>query len=189
MWRIENLELAEVQPNMHGQFYGGDCYLVLYTYRVSNREQYILYMWQVSFIRKVFPTLSSYRTNKPTNPLFVLIYYLKSFASGTSCYQRWDHSLRLPGCCRWQYVQRSPCPGPSGDGKGASPLPGYFQRKTHHLWGVICTLLYTKLRPVTLTSQGESCGEVWSRVMLLNVIPNCGSQITIIEKPAGVQVQ
>ncbi|PWA18021.1 hypothetical protein CCH79_00004157, partial [Gambusia affinis] len=46
VWRIENLELAEVQPNMHGQFYGGDCYLVLYTYRVSNREQYILYMWQ-----------------------------------------------------------------------------------------------------------------------------------------------
>lgn len=91
MWRIENLELAEVQPNMHGQFYGGDCYLVLYTYRVSNREQYILYMWQVSFIRKqfkVFPTLSSYHTNKPTNRLFVLIYYLKSFASGTSCHQR-----------------------------------------------------------------------------------------------------
>ncbi|MEQ2235386.1 hypothetical protein ILYODFUR_001840, partial [Ilyodon furcidens] len=46
VWRIENLELAEVQPNMYGQFYGGDCYLVLYSYNMSNKEQYILYMWQ-----------------------------------------------------------------------------------------------------------------------------------------------
>ncbi|KAM9712341.1 villin-1 isoform 2-T2 [Menidia menidia] len=46
VWRIENLELAEVNPSTYGQFYGGDCYLVLYTYQRSNRLQYILYMWQ-----------------------------------------------------------------------------------------------------------------------------------------------
>ncbi|TDG97328.1 hypothetical protein EPR50_G00224870 [Perca flavescens] len=46
VWRIENLELAEVNPNTYGQFYGGDCYLVLYTYQRSNQKQYILYMWQ-----------------------------------------------------------------------------------------------------------------------------------------------
>ncbi|XP_037550095.1 villin-1 [Nematolebias whitei] len=46
VWRIESLELAEVKPNLYGQFYGGDCYLVLYTYQVSNKKQYILYMWQ-----------------------------------------------------------------------------------------------------------------------------------------------
>ncbi|KAM4534393.1 villin-1 isoform 1-T1 [Odontesthes bonariensis] len=46
VWRIENLELAEVNPSTYGQFYGGDCYLVLYTYQRSNRQQYILYMWQ-----------------------------------------------------------------------------------------------------------------------------------------------
>lgn len=50
MWRIENLELAEVSPRTYGQFYGGDCYLVLYTYQRSGKEQYILYMWQVSTI-------------------------------------------------------------------------------------------------------------------------------------------
>ena len=50
VWRIENLELAEVDPSTYGQFYGGDCYLVLYTYQRSNRQQYILYMWQVSFL-------------------------------------------------------------------------------------------------------------------------------------------
>lgn len=47
MWRIENLELAEVNPSNYGQFYGGDCYLVLYTYQRSGLQQYILYMWQV----------------------------------------------------------------------------------------------------------------------------------------------
>ncbi|XP_037829188.1 villin-1 isoform X2 [Kryptolebias marmoratus] len=46
VWRIEKLELAEVKPNLHGQFYGGDCYLVLYTYQVANKKQHILYMWQ-----------------------------------------------------------------------------------------------------------------------------------------------
>nr|XP_023655929.1 villin-like protein isoform X1 [Paramormyrops kingsleyae] len=45
VWRIENLELQEVPRNTYGQFYGGDCYLVLYTYMKSNRAQYILYMW------------------------------------------------------------------------------------------------------------------------------------------------
>ena len=48
VWRIENLELAEVDPSTYGQFYGGDCYLVLYTYQRSHQQQYILYMWQVS---------------------------------------------------------------------------------------------------------------------------------------------
>ncbi|XP_059183227.1 villin-1 [Centropristis striata] len=46
VWRIENLELAEVNPNTYGQFYGGDCYLVLYSYQKSSQQQYILYMWQ-----------------------------------------------------------------------------------------------------------------------------------------------
>lgn len=31
----------------HGFFYGGDCYLVLYTYDVNGKPHYILYIWQV----------------------------------------------------------------------------------------------------------------------------------------------
>ncbi|XP_030625450.1 villin-1 [Chanos chanos] len=45
IWRIENLERAEVDPDTYGQFYGGDCYLVLYTYQRANKPQYLLYMW------------------------------------------------------------------------------------------------------------------------------------------------
>ncbi|XP_056868719.1 villin-1 isoform X2 [Takifugu flavidus] len=46
VWRLENSELAEVKPSMYGQFYGGDCYLVLYTYLKAGQPHYILYMWQ-----------------------------------------------------------------------------------------------------------------------------------------------
>ncbi|XP_035382001.1 villin-1 isoform X1 [Electrophorus electricus] len=45
IWRIENLELQEVPRSTYGQFYGGDCYLVLYTYQKATKPQYILYMW------------------------------------------------------------------------------------------------------------------------------------------------
>ncbi|XP_029007430.1 advillin [Betta splendens] len=46
VWRIENLELVPVDPQWYGYFYGGDCYLVLYTYLVNSRKCYLLYIWQ-----------------------------------------------------------------------------------------------------------------------------------------------
>ncbi|XP_067824462.1 advillin [Heptranchias perlo] len=46
VWRIEDNEPVPVDPKTYGQFYGGDCYLVLYTYTKTNRPAYILYMWQ-----------------------------------------------------------------------------------------------------------------------------------------------
>ncbi|XP_077932316.1 advillin isoform X1 [Halichoerus grypus] len=47
IWRIENLELVPVEHQWYGFFYGGDCYLVLYTYEVNGKPRYILYIWQV----------------------------------------------------------------------------------------------------------------------------------------------
>ncbi|XP_040196793.1 advillin [Rana temporaria] len=46
VWRIENLEMVPVDPQWFGFFYGGDCYLVLYTYQVNKKPHYILYIWQ-----------------------------------------------------------------------------------------------------------------------------------------------
>ncbi|XP_045148173.1 advillin isoform X2 [Echinops telfairi] len=46
VWRIENLELVPVEPQWYGFFYGGDCYLILYTYKVNGKPNYILYIWQ-----------------------------------------------------------------------------------------------------------------------------------------------
>ncbi|TKS71502.1 Advillin p92 [Collichthys lucidus] len=46
IWRIEDLELVPVDPEWYGYFYGGDCYLILYTYTVNNKNCYLLYIWQ-----------------------------------------------------------------------------------------------------------------------------------------------
>ncbi|XP_041659339.1 scinderin like b [Cheilinus undulatus] len=46
IWRVENGARVSVDPSTYGQFYGGDCYLILYSYRQGCREQHIIYTWQ-----------------------------------------------------------------------------------------------------------------------------------------------
>uniref|UniRef100_A0A8C4EM68 Macrophage-capping protein n=1 Tax=Dicentrarchus labrax TaxID=13489 RepID=A0A8C4EM68_DICLA len=43
IWRVDNGEKVPVDPSSYGHFYGGDCYLILYSYRVGGREQHIIY--------------------------------------------------------------------------------------------------------------------------------------------------
>jgi len=45
IWRIENMEKAEVEESQYGQFYGGDSYIILYTYQKGGAEEYIIYFW------------------------------------------------------------------------------------------------------------------------------------------------
>uniref|UniRef100_A0A665WM95 Macrophage-capping protein n=1 Tax=Echeneis naucrates TaxID=173247 RepID=A0A665WM95_ECHNA len=46
IWRIEGADKAPVDESTYGQFFGGDCYLVLYTYNAGGREKHIIYTWQ-----------------------------------------------------------------------------------------------------------------------------------------------
>uniref|UniRef100_A0A8B9CXY9 Villin 1 n=1 Tax=Anser brachyrhynchus TaxID=132585 RepID=A0A8B9CXY9_9AVES len=46
VWRVENQELVPVDKRWLGHFYGGDCYLVLYTYYVGPKVNRIVYIWQ-----------------------------------------------------------------------------------------------------------------------------------------------
>ena len=46
VWRIENFDLVPVDPTLCGQFFGGDSYVILYTYKVGRKENYIVYFWQ-----------------------------------------------------------------------------------------------------------------------------------------------
>lgn len=41
-----------MDPEWYGYFYGGDCYLILYSYLVNSRNCYLLYMWLVSMWTK-----------------------------------------------------------------------------------------------------------------------------------------
>ncbi|XP_061419369.1 advillin-like [Lethenteron reissneri] len=61
VWRIEDLEMVAVDKRRHGQFYGGDCYLVLYTYERNNKPSYMLYMWQGRHATKDEVTASAYQ--------------------------------------------------------------------------------------------------------------------------------
>uniref|UniRef100_A0AAQ5YST0 Gelsolin n=1 Tax=Amphiprion ocellaris TaxID=80972 RepID=A0AAQ5YST0_AMPOC len=46
IWRIEGSDKALVDPSTHGQFYGGDSYIILYNYQHGGRRGHIIYMWQ-----------------------------------------------------------------------------------------------------------------------------------------------
>lgn len=52
IWRVEG-ERVPVDPSLYGHFYGGDCYLILYSYRLSGREQPIIYTWWVKTKREL----------------------------------------------------------------------------------------------------------------------------------------
>lgn len=47
IYRIENFELAPVDPNTYGRFFGGDSYVIKYTYFDRyKRDRHIVYFWQ-----------------------------------------------------------------------------------------------------------------------------------------------
>ena len=51
IFRIERkgntYEMVELEKKYHGQLYGGDSYVILYTYMLNGREMYIIYYWLV----------------------------------------------------------------------------------------------------------------------------------------------
>lgn len=47
IWRIEDFTMVPLENIHYGEFYGGDCYVILYTYQVQGRERYIVYYWLV----------------------------------------------------------------------------------------------------------------------------------------------
>uniref|UniRef100_A0A7N8Y665 Scinderin like b n=1 Tax=Mastacembelus armatus TaxID=205130 RepID=A0A7N8Y665_9TELE len=46
IWRVENGDKMPIDPSSYGHFYGGDCYLILYSYGHGGPEKHIIYTWQ-----------------------------------------------------------------------------------------------------------------------------------------------
>lgn len=45
IWRIEDFAMVPVEKSMYGQFFGGDSYILLYSYTVRSKEKHIIYFW------------------------------------------------------------------------------------------------------------------------------------------------
>ncbi|CAG0902194.1 unnamed protein product [Darwinula stevensoni] len=46
VFRVENFELAPLEEEKYGMFFGGDSYVLRYAYGKDGRENYIVYFWQ-----------------------------------------------------------------------------------------------------------------------------------------------
>ncbi|XP_068594523.1 gelsolin-like [Brachionichthys hirsutus] len=46
IWRIEGSDKVAVDPSMHGQFYGGDSYIIQYDYQHDFKRGQLIYIWQ-----------------------------------------------------------------------------------------------------------------------------------------------
>ncbi|XP_062899852.1 adseverin [Mobula hypostoma] len=58
IWRVESNGRIPVEPETFGQFYGGDCYIILYTYKLGQ----IIYTWQGSSATLDELTMSAFLT-------------------------------------------------------------------------------------------------------------------------------
>lgn len=45
IWRIENFDKAPFDEDLYGQFWGGDSYVVLYSYMNGDQEEHAIYFW------------------------------------------------------------------------------------------------------------------------------------------------
>ncbi|XP_072520552.1 gelsolin b [Salminus brasiliensis] len=46
IWRIEGSDKVHIDPTTYGQFYGGDSYIIQYSYQHGGRQGQIIYIWQ-----------------------------------------------------------------------------------------------------------------------------------------------
>jgi hypothetical protein len=45
LWVINNFNKVEVNPADYGEFYGGDSYILLYSYKKGRSDEYVIYFW------------------------------------------------------------------------------------------------------------------------------------------------
>ncbi|XP_064630794.1 advillin-like [Lineus longissimus] len=46
VWRIEDFQLSEIPDDMYGIFFGGDSYVILYSYFKKGKKNPVIYYWQ-----------------------------------------------------------------------------------------------------------------------------------------------
>lgn len=98
VWRIENLDLKPVPKNLHGNFFTGDAYLLLFT---TSAPSYNIHMW----LGKTRTRPAQLSANQELNSFYETpsprsdsnIYYF--FASVVLLCTNMDNVLHLKCCC------------------------------------------------------------------------------------------
>lgn len=52
VWKIKNNDVTELTKERHGNFYSGQCYVLLYSYEVNSKLKYIIYYWLVCRVKQ-----------------------------------------------------------------------------------------------------------------------------------------
>ena len=47
IYRVQDFDLIPLDEDYYGMFFGGDSYVIKYTYEKDSRQGYIIYFWQV----------------------------------------------------------------------------------------------------------------------------------------------
>ena len=47
---MQDFDLIPLDEDIYGKFFGGDSYVVKYTYEKDSRQGYIIYFWQVNYV-------------------------------------------------------------------------------------------------------------------------------------------
>lgn len=46
VWRINNFKREAMDESLYGQFWAGDSFIVLYSYKINSKDAWIIYFWQ-----------------------------------------------------------------------------------------------------------------------------------------------
>ena len=52
IFRVQDFDLIPLDEDVYGKFFGGDSYVIKYTYEKDSRQGYIIYFWQVKCLIK-----------------------------------------------------------------------------------------------------------------------------------------
>ena len=69
IWRIENFDKAPFDEDLYGQFWGGDSYIVLYSYKNHDQDEHAIYFW-----------LGDTSSQDERGTLITLVVHLNTFA-------------------------------------------------------------------------------------------------------------
>ncbi len=62
IYRVQDFDLVPIDSKTYGIFFGGDSYVIKYTYNIGSKVGYIIYFWQASDLKVLI--MKTYTSNQ-----------------------------------------------------------------------------------------------------------------------------